>query len=133
MTDVLQSRSPCSVPVGFYQSPLHPRLMDRSQLCWSPVQHAMAQHGSLLLAGDVKDWQVSIDWGVNCAHFAWLFTGHRLPRWSTFIPCLPTLVRVITIATVISTPLSTSGPTYATATTCAGTAANTCTGAAATA
>ena len=63
VTDVLQSHSPCSVSVGFDQSPLHPRLMYHLLLRRSPVQHAMAQHGSLLLVRDVKDWQLSVDRG----------------------------------------------------------------------
>ena len=128
MADVLQSRSPRSVPVGFHLSPLHPRLMYLPLLLRSPVQHAMAQQGSLLRARDVEDWQLSVDRGVNCARFAWFFTGHHRSWWSTFIPCLPALVRVIIITVVVSASLSTSGPAYATATTCAGTAATTCTG-----
>ena len=42
VTNVLQSHGPHSVPVGFHQSPLHPRLVDLLLLCRSPVQHAMA-------------------------------------------------------------------------------------------
>ena len=136
VTDVIQSCHPCSVPVGFHQSPLHPHLVDRSQLFWSPVQHTVAQYGSLLLARDIKDWQVSIYRGVSCAHFAWFFTGHNRFWWSTFTPCLPALVRVIIVTVVVPASLSaltwiiTSGPAYATCAvtvtttaTCASTAA----------
>ena len=147
MTDVLQSCSPCSVPVGFHQSPLHPCLVDCSQLRWSPVQHTMAQQGSLLPVRDVKDWQLSIDRGVSCARSTWFFMGHGQSGRSTSTPCLPALVRVIIIVTVIvpaslstSTRIITSGPAYATAasgtgataTTCTGTAAAACTASAAT-
>ena len=57
-----------------------------SLLLRSPVQHAMAQQGSLFLVRDVKDWQLSVNRGVNCARFAWFFTGHGRSWWSTFIP-----------------------------------------------
>ena len=77
MTDVIQSCHPCSVPVGFHQPPLHPRLVDLPQLFWSPVQYMVAQYGSFLLARDVKDWQVLVHWGVSCARFAWFFAGHN--------------------------------------------------------
>ena len=70
VTDVLQSCSPRSVPVGFYLSPLHPRLMDLPLLLVSPVQHAVAQHGSLLHMRDVKDWQLSVNQGVSCGLLA---------------------------------------------------------------
>ena len=56
VTDVLQSCSPRSVPVGLYLSPLHPCLMDLPLLLISPVQHAVAQQGSLFCARDVEDW-----------------------------------------------------------------------------
>ena len=127
LTDVLQSRGPRSVPVGFHQSPLHPCLMDLLLLRRSPVQHAMAQYGSFLLARDVKDWQPSIDRGVSCACFTWFFTGHGWSWWSTFTPCLPALVRVIIITVVVpaslsaSTRITASGPAFAASTTCAGT------------
>ena len=133
MTDVHQSRSLRSVPVGFHLSPLHPRLMYLLLLFRSPVQHVMAQQGSLFWARDVKDWQLPVDRGVNCTRLAWFFAGHHRFWWSTFIPCLPALVRVIIITVVVPASLSTSGPAYATASTCAGTAATTCMGATATA
>ena len=41
VADVLQSRSPCSVPVGFYLPPLHPRLVYLPLLLISPVQYAV--------------------------------------------------------------------------------------------
>ena len=103
-------------------------------LLWSPVQHMMAQQGSLLLARDIENWQLSVDWGVSCAHFAWFFMGHNRSWGSTLIPCLPTFVWVIPITIIISTPLPaltwavTSRPACTTTTSCAGTATATCTG-----
>ena len=127
MSDVHQSRSPHSVPVGFHLSPLHPRLMYLLLLLRSPVQHAMAQQGSLFRARDVEDCQLSVDWGVNCARLTWFFAGHQWSWWFTFIPCLPALVRVIIITVVVPASLSTSRPAYASATaTCAGTTAIRC-------
>ena len=127
VTDVIQSCRPHSVPVGFHQPPLHPRLVDRSQLFWSPIQHTRAQYGSLLLARDIKDSQVSIYRGVSCAHFMWFFTGQGQFWWSTFTPCLPALVRVIIVVPALLSALTriiTSGPAYAT---CAGTITTTAT------
>ena len=124
VTDVIQSCRPHPVSVGFHQPPLHPHLVDLPQLFWSPVQYTVAQYGSLLLARDIKDWQVSVYWGVSCACFAWFFTGHNWLWWSTFTPCLPALVRLITVTVAVLASLSaltrvaTSGPAYAT---CAGT------------
>ena len=126
MTDVLQSHSPCSVPVGFHLSPLHPRLVYLPLLLWSPVQHAVAQQGSLFWARDVEDWQLSVNRGVNCALLAWFFAGHHQLWWCIFTPCLPALVRVIFIIIVIPGSLSTSRSAHASAT-CAGAAAFTCT------
>ena len=128
MTDVHQSRSPRSVPVGFHLSPLHPRLMYLPLLLRSPVQHAVAQQGSLFRARDVQDWQLPVNQGVSCALLAWFFAGHYWFWWCIFIPRLPALVRIVIITIIVPASLSTSGPTYATATTCAGTAATTCTG-----
>ena len=122
--DVIQCRCPRSVPVGFHQPPLHSRLVDLPYLFWSPVQYAVAQYGSLLSARDVKDWQVSVHRGVSGVHFAWFFMSHNWCWWSTSTPCLPVLVRVITITISVPTSLSAStqvaasGPAYAT---CAGT------------
>ena len=82
MADVLQSHSPCSVPVGFHLSPLHPRLMYLPFLLISPVQHAVAQQGSLFRAGDVQDWQLSVNQGGNL--------------WSSCVAlCEPPLVLVV--------------------------------------
>ena len=132
MADVLQCHSPHSVPVGFHLSPLHPRLKYLPLLLWSPVQHVVAQHGSLFRARDVENWQLPVDRGVNCAPPAWFFTGHDRSWGSTLIPCLPALVRVIIITIIVPASLSTSGPAGATTTTCAGNAAATCAGTATT-
>ena len=125
MADVLQSRSPCSVPVGLHLSPLYPHLMYLPLLLRSPVQHTVAKQGSLLRTRDVENWQLFVDRGVNCARLAWFFAGHHRFWWCTFIPCLPALVRVIIITVVVPASLSTSRPAYAFAT-CAGAAAITC-------
>ena len=131
VTNVLQSHSPRSVPVVFHLPPLHPCLMYLLLLCRSPVQHAVAQHGSLLRARDVKDWQLSVDWGVSCAPFAWFFSSHNWSWGSTLTRCLPALVRVIIIIIVIpasfsaSTRITASRPACAT---CAGTITATCVG-----
>ena len=126
VTNVLQSHGPRSVPVGFHQLPLHPRLVDLLLLRRSPVQHTMAQQGSFCRARDVEDWQLSVDWGVSCARLAWFFLGHHRSWWFTLIPCLPMLVRAIIITVVVPASLSTSGPSYASAT-CAGATAIPCT------
>ena len=118
MADVLQSHSPCSVPVGFHLSPLHPRLVYLPLLLRCPVQHAVAQQSSLLRARDVEDWQLSVDRGVNCALLAWFLAGHQWFWWCIFIPCLPAFVRVILITIIIPASLSTTR-TGAVATTCA--------------
>ena len=65
MTDVLQSHSSRSVPVGFYSPPLHPCLVDLPLLLSRPVQHTVAQLSSLLGARDVEGWQLPIDWRVG--------------------------------------------------------------------
>ena len=76
-------------------------------------------------ARDVEDWQLPVDRGVSCALLAWFFAGHHRSWWFTLIPCLPALVRVIIVAVVIPTSLSTSRPAY-TAATCASSTAITC-------
>ena len=65
VADVFQSHSPCSVPVRFYQPPLHPCLVDLPLLFCSPVQYVVAQFGSLFRARDVEDWQLPVNWGVK--------------------------------------------------------------------
>ena len=125
MGDVLQSHSPRSVPVGFYLSPLHPRLMYLPFLLRGPIQHAVAQQGSLFRARDVEDWQLSVNRGVSCALLAWFFVGYHWLWWCIFTPCLPTLVWIIIAAVIVPTSLSTFGPAYTTAT-CARSTAITC-------
>ena len=112
--------------MGFHLSPLHPRLMYLPLLFLSPVQHTVAQQGSLFWARDVEYWQLSVNRGVNCAHLAWPFVGHHWFWWCIFAPCLPALVRVIINTIVVPASLLTSGPAYTTAT-CAGAAAISCT------
>ena len=112
--NVLKSRCSRSVPVRFHQPPLHPCLMYRSLLRWSPIQYAMTQLSSLLPTRDIENWQVSVNWGVSCALLAWLFTSHGRPHWSTPISRLPAFVRVIIII-VVSTSLALLSSTCATA------------------
>ena len=102
--------------MGFHLSPLHPRLVYLPLLLWSPVQHAVAQQGSLFRVRDVEDWQLSVNRGVNCAHLAWFLAGHHWFWWCIFTPCLSTFVRVILITIIVPASLSTSRPTYAPAT-----------------
>ena len=78
MANVLQSCSSRPVPVGLYLSPLHPRLMDLPLLFVRPVQHAVAQQGSLLRTGDVKGWQPWVNRGVSCDLLTWFFASHWL-------------------------------------------------------
>ena len=84
----------------------------------------MAQHSSLLGVRDVQDWQLPVNWGVNCALLAWFFPGHQLLWWFTFTPCLPAFVGVIILAVVVTTSLFASGTAC---TTCTGAAALACT------
>ena len=67
-------------------SSLHPRLMYLPLLLISPVQHAVTQQGPLFRAGDVKDWQLSVNQGVTCGLLAWLFVGHHWLWWCIFAP-----------------------------------------------
>ena len=103
-------------PVGFHLSPLHPRLMYLPLLLISPVQHPVAQQGSLFHVRDVKYWQISVNQGVNCGLLAWLFASHNCFWWCIFAPCLPAFVRVIPIAIIVLALLSSSRPAYAPAT-----------------
>ena len=65
MTDVFQSHSSRSVPVGLYSPPLHPCLVDLPLLLIRPVQHTMAQLSSLLGTRDVEGWQLPINRRVS--------------------------------------------------------------------
>ena len=125
MTDVLQSHSSRSVPVGFYSPPLHPCLVDLPLLLSRPVQHTVAQLSSLLGARDVEGWQLPIDRRVSYAFLAGFFTSHLWFRLLASIPGLPAFVWVIIII-IITASLLASG-TACTTTTCAGAAALTCT------
>ena len=91
----------------------------------SPVQHVVAQQGSLLCAGDVQDWQLSVNWGVTCGLLAWLFASHHWFWWCIFAR-LSALVRVIIITITVSALLLASGPVYA-LTTHTGAVTTTCT------
>ena len=72
----------------------------------------MAQQGSLLRARDVQDWQLSVNWGLNCALLAWLFVSHHWLWWCISAPCLPALVRVIIFTIVVPASLFTFGRAY---------------------
>ena len=84
--------------------------MDLPLLLVSPVQHAVTQQGPLFRAGDVKDWQLLVNWGVTCGLLAWLFAGHYWLWWCIFAR-LSALGGVI-ITTVVPASLFTSGPAY---------------------
>ena len=96
-----------------------------SLLLLSPVQHAVAQQGSLLHARDVQDWQLSVNRGLTGGLLAWLFASHHWFWWCIFA-CLPALVRVIIITIAVSASLLASGPAYA-LTTRTGAVSTTCT------
>ena len=104
MTDVLQSHSSRSVPVGFYLPPLHPCLVDLSLLLSRPVQYTVAQLSSLLGARDIEGWQLPIDRRVSYAFLAWFFTSHLWFRLLASIPGLPAFVGVV----IITSPLDAS-------------------------
>ena len=118
--------------MGFHLSPLHPRLVYLPLLLLSPVQHAVAKQGSLLRMRDVENWQLLVNRGVNCALLAWFLASHQWWWWCSFIPCLPSLVRVIFITIVITTSLFTSRPAYTTCTGAVTTACSSCSTAATT-
>ena len=105
MADVLQSRSPCPVPVGFHLSPLHPHLMYLPLLLVRPVQYSVAQQGSLFRVGDVQHQQLLVDLRVHYGLFAWLFTGHLRFWRCLFTLGLLTFVRVILVTISVSAPL----------------------------
>ena len=110
MADVLWSHSPCSVPVGFHLSPLHPRLMDLPLLLISPIQYTVTKQGPLFHARDVEYWQLSVNWGVNRALLVWLFVGRHWFWWCISATCLPALVRIIIITVTVSASLLSFGP-----------------------
>ena len=124
MTDVLQSHSSRSVPVGFYLPPLHPCLMDLSLLLIRPIQYTLAQLGSLFRARDVEGWQLPIDWRVSCALLAWFFTSHLQFQLLISIPSLPAFVGVVIITIAVTTSLLAPGTAC---TTCIWAAALMCT------
>ena len=131
MADVLQSRSPCPVPVGFHLSPLHPPLVYLPLLLVHPVQYSVAQHGSFFSAGDVQHQQLLVDRRVHYSLLAWLFTGHLQFRRRLFTLGLLTFAGIVLVIISISAPLLPLGSASA-ATTCTGTSATTCTGTSAT-
>ena len=93
----------------------------------SPVQHAVTQQGSLLRTRDVEGWQLPVNRGVKrCPPCVVVY--RRPSVLVVHLHPLPALVRVIIITVIVLALLSTSGPTYATTTTCAVTSAITCTG-----
>ena len=114
MTDVLQSHSSRSVPVGFYSPPLHPCLVDLPLLLSHPVQHTVAQLSSLLGARDVEGWQLPIDRRVGYTFLAGLFTSHLWFRLLASIPGLPAFVGVVII--IITASLLASGTACTTCT-----------------
>ena len=107
MADILQSHSPCSVPVGFYQPPLHSCLIDLPLLLSGPIQYALAQLGSLFRVRDVEGWQPPVNRRVTRGLLAWLFAGHLWLWWYT-VTGPSTFVGVIIITVIVSTPLSSS-------------------------
>ena len=126
VADVLQSRSPCPVPVGFHLSPLHPCLVYLPLLLIRPVQYSVAQHGSFFSAGDVQHRQLSVDRRVHYSFLAWLLTGHLQFRRRLFPLGLLTFAGVVLVIISISAPLLPLGSASA-ATTCTGTSATACT------
>ena len=60
---------------------------------------------------DVQDWQLPVNWGVNCGLLARLLASHLWLWWCFFTPCLPALVRVV-FAIVILASLFTFGPAH---------------------
>ena len=134
MTDILQSHSSHSVPVGFYPPPLHPCLVDLSLLLIRPIQYTLAQLGSLFRARDVEGWQLPIDWRVSCALLAWFLASHLWFRLLTSILSLPTFIGVVIITIAVTTSLLASGTacttcTWAAAIVCTAPAASTSTAA----
>ena len=97
MTDVLQSHSSRSVPVGFYPPPLHPCLVDLSLLLSRPVQYTVAQLSSLLGARDIEGWQLPIDRRVSYAFLTWFLMSHLWFRLLASIPGLPAFVGVVIV------------------------------------
>ena len=124
MTDVLQSHSSRSVPVGFYSPPLHPCLVDLPLLLSRKVQHTVTQLSSLLGARDVEGWQLPINRRVSYNFLAWFFTSHLLFRLLAPISGLPALVGVVIITIIITASLLASGTAC---TTCTWAAALLCT------
>ena len=152
VTNVTQHRCSSSVSMWFDLSALHPRLVYLLQLSLGPLHHTETQLGPLFGMWHIEGSQVSINWWINHTlsnswanvltticwlALPWLLPCHRVFWWLGRLAGLPPLTGIIVQVVVISATLSapawviTPGLTYATTTTCAGTAATTCAGTAA--
>ena len=125
MTDVLQSHSSRSVPVGFYSPPLHPCLMDLPLLLSRPVQHTVAQLSSLLGTRDCRGVAASYQSeGKPRPSFGAPYEPSVVFGCLSPISSLPSFVGVVIVTITVTTSLLASGTAC---TTCTWAAALLCT------